>query len=508
MKKRLLCLLLCLLTLTGCSSRIITDDTPTATLPPAEAGSVPRGTDGLTYEATVPLSLPSADGSRLLTVYQRMTLDRSSVNARAVVEALLSYPGSDEVRRLGGDITLGLYGKNPVEVSGGICTVNLSASALSLSYSEYYTLCLSLASTLAQVDGITGVNVLVCDQPAGLDIAGYLPVGTVSAHPGEDLGALWELMDARRVPLGQNPTQVALSSTVTLYYPLADGTGVMPETRSITFSGQSPAQLASGLLSAMSAGSQTLEGVCAMPDITSMLTQLPTISEQADGSRMVTLYFTGGLENRLSLLGIEPMCFTASVVLTLTTFIPNVSSVCIVSGSTMMTSLYSRSLGALSFRDGVQRRSQYAALLRDQLTLYFAQDSRLTAVTRSAAYGTVNDPAQLLTLLSEGPTEAERQSGLSPVLPEGLDDSDLLGAAIEDGVLVLHLSERAANAIRSANRDGTHDEQLLCYSLVTTLCRAFGLNRCRFCFAGDAEESLGGSIYWRGEFLINAGMLN
>ena len=35
-------------------------------------------------------------------------------------------------------------------------------------------------------------------------------------------------MDARRVPLGQNASQVALSSTVTLYFPMADGTGVMP----------------------------------------------------------------------------------------------------------------------------------------------------------------------------------------------------------------------------------------------------------------------------------------
>lgn len=40
------------------------------------------------------------------------------------------------------------------------------------------------------------------------------------------------------------------------------------------------------------------------------------------------------------------------------------------------------------------------------------------------------------------------------------------------------------------------------------MCRAFGLNRCRFCFAGDEEENLGGNVYWRGDFLINAGMLN
>lgn len=277
-----LCLLLAgsVLLLSGCSTtKVIRDEgVPTSTLPPVRGESVPRGTTGLSYSASIPLSLPSVDGTGLITIYHPLTLDRSVCNARAVVEALIAYPDTDETRSLGGDVVLSLYGRNPVEVSGGVCTINLGASALELSYSEYYTLALSLAATLGQSMGITGVNLLVCDRPAGLDIAGYLPAGTVSAHPGEELGALWELMDARRVPLGQNASQVALSSTVTLYFPMADGTGVMPETRTITFSGQSPAQLASGLLSAMSAGAQSLEGACTMPDIASMLTQLPTTS--------------------------------------------------------------------------------------------------------------------------------------------------------------------------------------------------------------------------------------
>ena len=155
---------------------------------------------------------------------------------------------------------------------------------------------------------------------------------------------------------------------------------------------------------------------------------------------MITLSFTGGLENRLSLLGIEPMCFTAAVVLTLTSFIPNVSSVCIVSGSTMMTSLYSRSLGALSFRDGVQRRTQYTQLLRDQVTIYLSQDGILSPVTRTVAASTVNDPGQLLTLLSQGPNSDELAVNLTAVIPEGMTESDLLGATIEDGVLVLNFS--------------------------------------------------------------------
>ena len=42
----------------------------------------------------------------------------------------------------------------PVEISRGICTVNLSSSALQLSYSDYYKLSAALATTLCELDEI------------------------------------------------------------------------------------------------------------------------------------------------------------------------------------------------------------------------------------------------------------------------------------------------------------------------------------------------------------------
>lgn len=230
--RRLLCLLLCLMLplVTGCTTGEVDGqrDVPVSTLAPARAGLIPKGTQGLTWEADVSLFLPSLDGTRLLAVNRRMTLDRGSLNARTIVEALLSDWGDDRTRSLGGEVSLGLYGSNPVEVSAGICTVNMSASALMLSQKELYTLALSLAATLALQEDISGVNLLICDRPAGYDIAGYLPAGTVTAHPGEDLTALWELLDARKTALGEKASEKSLSATATLYYPLADGSGVMP----------------------------------------------------------------------------------------------------------------------------------------------------------------------------------------------------------------------------------------------------------------------------------------
>ena len=499
-----LCLLTAsLLLLGGCSSKV-TPTTSAVTLPPASSQyTTPYGTGDLTYEATVTLYLPSADGQSLLAEYVSLSLDRLSTGIEEVVSTLLAYPANSRVRSLGGGTALSLYGKNPVELSGGVCTVNLSSSALQLEHEELYTVCLSLAATLAAFRDVSYVNVLVCDQSVGLDVAGYLPVGAVTAHLGEELPTLWELMDARRTPLGESAADTPLSATATLYFPTADGTGIMPETRNITFSGQTPSQLASGLLTALSSGAQYLTEICTMPDITSLLTQEPVTSEQADGSRLITLHFTSDLESRLELIGIEPMCFTAAVVTTLTTFIPSVSSVCIVSGSTMMTSLYSRSLGSLTFHNGNQKRSQYIHLHREQVSVYLAQDGLLVPVTRTVAASDAESLPLYLVLLSEGPTQEEAARGITATVPSGWTEEDVLGMAVDGDTLLLHLTEKCALGITHSDQD----EQLLCYSLVTTLCRAANLKRVRFWFAGDIEQTLAGDLYWGGEFILNPGMI-
>ena len=438
--RKLLCILLCLALLTGCSSRV-TPATVASTLPPADpVYEAPHGTEGMAYTATVTLYLPSVDGSTLLAEYAEVELDRTQDCLSTVVEALLAHPGNSRVRSLGHGRALSLYGQDPVAVSGGICTVDLASAALQLEHEELYTVCLSIAATLGAFSDITHVNVLVCGQPVGLDIAGYLPVGAVSSQAGIELSTLWDMMSARATPLGQDASETPLSATATLYFPLADGTGIMPEARNITFAGQTPDRLASGLLSALSAGAQYLDGTSAMPDIAALMIKDPVTSEQADGSRLITLHFTQDLEGRLRLYGIEPLCFTAAVVYTLTTFIPSVSAVCIVSGETMMTNLYSRTLGNMTFRNGDQKRSQYSSLLREQVTIYLAQDGLLRPVSRTVAAASASDPSVLLSLLIEGPTVSEQAAGLEAVLPSTLSSSDLLGIAVADDTLLLNLS--------------------------------------------------------------------
>ena len=406
MKKRMLSLMLAisLLALSGCvpANPTVAPDTPTLA-PAASVYDAPMGDDGLSYTTTAVLYLPSRDRQSLLAQYATVELSHGVSSAETIVRTLLAFPSNDRVTSLGGAVTLGLYGPNPVEVAGNVCTVNLASSVLQLEYNDRYTVFLALASTLGELDNIRFVNVLVADQAIALDISGNLAAGSLTAHPGEELPVLWEQMDARRTPLGSDPAVQPLTATATLYFPLADGTGILPESRNLTFTGQTAQALTAGLLNALSEGAQYLEGTASMPDMNTILVSPPELSELAGGGRMITLHLAGDYADRLALLGIDRTDFIGSLVYTIQTFVPSVGAVRIYTGSSLMTSL-----DGLVFADGTQHRRQYAELLMDQVTIYLASENRLVPLNRTLPADMADDPRSLMALLMAGATNAER----------------------------------------------------------------------------------------------------
>ena len=503
--RKCLCLLLCLcvlVSLSGCTATARTPGTRVSvTLPPVVSHyEAPQDDSDLTKQSIVALYLPSRDGQRLLAQYAELPLRAGVSAAETVVRTLLAFPANADVTSLGGNVTIGLFGSHPVEVSGSVCTVNLSASTLQLDYDQRYTLFLALASTLGGVGDIRFVNVLIADQAASLDISGNLAAGSVTAHPGEELPVLWDQMDARRTPLGNDPAQQLLTSVATLYFPLADGSGFVPEARNLTFPGQTARQMTRGLLEALSAGAQFTEGTVQMPDVDGLMTQEPDVSELADGGRMVTLHFSSDLGARLSLIGLDVEAFVGSLAYTIMSYVPAVGAVRMYSGPTLITSLGSR-----SFADGVQRRRQYQDLLMDQTTIYLSSGDRLVPVLRSLPADAADDPRSLLALMMLGANETEQAAGIRSTLPAGMDASDVLGVSIVGDTMLLNLSPRFERLIRQAGPD---TERQLCYSMVSTLCRAMGLRRVQFFFDGQMPDTLGGSLSWSGEFLLNNALID
>ena len=151
-KRSLAALLGLTLLLGGCAStqRQITDSGVSATLPPAaQPYTAPVGDAALDYTAQVELMLPSRDHSRLLAQQLELTLNHGQHPAETVLRALFSFEANRQVDALGGDVRLQLAGVNPVEVSCGVCTVTLAASALQLDHPSMSRACPGLAATLA-----------------------------------------------------------------------------------------------------------------------------------------------------------------------------------------------------------------------------------------------------------------------------------------------------------------------------------------------------------------------
>ena len=504
MKKKFLCLALAsLLFLTSCSSTLSSGPSSTATLPPPVAsGEAPEDRSGLVRESVLALSLPSLDGEKLLSVVTHLETDAQEDPCTSVIQALLSYPGDDQVRSLS-SVPLHLSGRTPVEHSGQVCTVNLDSSAVSLEAEELYILALSLVSTLSQCTDVSVVNLLVNERPLGLDLTDNLPLGSVSAHPGVDLTTLWDQMNARKTPLGTTPADMPLTTSATLYFPLAGKSGLLPEVRSLTFAGQSLPQMARGILTALSSGPQYLTGMAQMPDLSSLLTQAPEVTELAGGGRLLTLYFVPEFISRMEFQNLDPVGLVGSMVMSLTTFLPAVSALRIYSGDTPITSLRSEDAGVMTLENGLLRRRLFQTRILSRARICVTDGARLHNLSITAAQDRIQDPGFLLRTLSQPPLGQE--DTWRSAVPDGFMESDLVGIALEGDTILLNLSAHAAALIR---RLSFQDQQLCCYALINTFCNAYGMRRLRFFFDSRVESDLGTDLFFGGEFMVNTILLD
>ena len=502
--------------LTGCQPSVPViagegTETAVATLaPPPLDYEPPIGDAGLDYETTATLFLPRVDGVRFIAQQVQIKLPIGRHGAETVLRELLSYPGNTLVQPLSKAVKLQLSGTNPVEVSRDVATVNLSTSANQLEPRELYTVCQAITNTLTEFGDIRYVNVLISGVQAGLDISATLPMGTLQRRTGEDLNALWEQADAQRVPLSEDASSRRLSTMVTLYFPAKLGTGILPEVRNVSFEGQTPPQLISGLLQELSRGAEYLGNVPAMPDLIKLMTDTPAMSETSGGGRKVTLRFSPDLNEALKDNGLTRSICMASLTYTLTTFLPNVTAVEVFIGEQQISEVTPSSIylpdSPIAFSRGLQQRSDYSAFLLSYCRLFFASDGgKLTAVNRPVPYYQAKNPRYLLLQLNEGPRAYDSNTGLGAVFPAGLADADLLGLGLAGQTMLVHLSDGFKAA--SSTLSGAAERQMI-YAIVNTLCENPVVSKVRFYVAGGQPETLAGEVYLPGEFLPAPGLVN
>ena len=495
--------LLMLALLTGCGREREEERAPAPRLSKPEVPWTAPDGDGTVGQARrATLYLRSVSGLQM--VPREIMLEAAELHnlVRTLTTVFLSAPGDGEVAPWGGERPLTFYGETPVEISGSICTVNLGTAALELSSSDFYMMCVGLATTLCSLDEISFVNVLVADQSVGLDVSGILPMGSLTAHPDENLPVLWEQMEAKRTPLGEEPARTPLSTMATLYYPLTDGRGIGCENRILNFPGQTPGQLAGGLLQAIGDVRKNQVGSAALPDLAEMMPYAPLTSELEEGGKLITLSFRREISELLEAWQTDFPCLAAAITMTLTTFMPGVSAVSLRVEDVPTTEL-NGDLGRITALGGLLRRGMFQSWLRGGATVYFSRDGQLKACLRPVDRQKTENPRALLSELMAGPTRREKNGGLEPVLPPELREDDVLGIAAEGDTLLVNLSESFRSAIQAW---GKEREALLCYSMINTLAMNCRMSRVCFFFEGEQRETIAGEIYWAGDFLFNPGL--
>ncbi len=487
--------------LSGCTGRVNEEKPASPTLAPAKVGyTAPDGDRTVRRAGNYTIYLPETNELQLTSRTVSLEEANLETTAETLVETLLEEFSS---RRGEGARALSLYrGKTP-EISGGICTVDLDPAALQLDYKEYYMLSVALATTLCSLNEINAVNVLAADQSAALDTTGTLAMGTLTAHPGENLPVLWEQMEAKRTPLGDDVSRTPLSAAATIYYPLTEGRGISCESRMMTFPGQTPNQMAEALLAAMSAAVRERSGKAELPGLEDYLLHMPVTSPLEDGGKLVTVSFRENISEMLDEWDTDRPCLIAATVCTLTTFIPGVTAVCVRVGDKPITEMSNDRYTTGTILGGLVRRNDAELFLTGSISVFFEKDGRLTVSEKPVERELADSPRVMLEALLEGPDRKERDSGIQATMPEAIHEDDILGIASEGDTLLVNLSEVVRSEIRSA---GPEKEALLCYSMVNTLCLNSGFRRVCFFFEGEQTETIAGEIYWGGEFMYNPGI--
>lgn len=510
MLKKMGLIALCLCLLTGCQSGVPVAYHSMRDMPEAQSiYEAPFGDAQMEYEARATLFLPRKDGGRLNALQETLKFSNARHGAETVVRALIAHPGSETLDPLGRGVELTLTGNNPVEVSRDVCTVNLGPSCRQLDARDFYILCQAITNTLTEFPDIQYVNILAAGNQVSLDVYGMLPVGTLSRRTSEDLNAIWNQAALSMLKAGEDAQTQRLTLPMTLYFPTQGGVGILPEVRTITFSGQTPDKIALGLVEAMSQGPQYVEDAPAIPRLAELLSQPPVVENiSSGGGRVAILRFESSLNEELLACDITRSSLMAGLTYTLTTCVPELSAVKVQIGSEWIESVTPISQyteqDMIRFEDGLQRRGDYASLLLGYAQLYFAREGRLVRVDREVPCYEIRNPRYLIAQLLQGSQTYDSVNRLTPVLPEGLSDADIMGFAVQGDTLLCHLSENFWQACKEVTAE---EERLMAYAMVNTLCASDSIKRVRFFFGGEQKSGWTDGVYWRGEFMKNTGIV-
>ena len=439
------------------------------------------------YEAT--LYYAASDGISLSPATRTLLVQSGETLLDVVLETLLDPTGGPaQVSVVPGDTRV-----ISREVSGALVTVDLSIDARNVqSEQELLRMYLAIAGTLLELEGVEGVNVLIGGREEGLL---GLPCG-VFTDVGEDVTTVWAQMQAEADRYLGN-AQGSVTRVAALYFPSEDGNWLVPETREVTFGEDGCAR---ALVDALCAGPAALSCARALSPTGTLLAGDPALTVTGEGERVLQLNLSGEALAAAEAGGVQMWQVCGALTLTLCSFYPELDAVRLnVDGVPVVEA--PRGDAILSFDESGLRRRDLSGYIGSVARLYLA-DAAGELVLREVAMsqGEALSPRALLAALFSMETAAAL-GAVSPV-PAALDETDILGVRVRDGVATVNLSARFYSACQDLDEVR---ERTAVYAIVNTLCGLSGVDGVRFLIEGESVETLTEYIYMRTTLLPNFG---
>ena len=492
--KRMLSLLLLLLVCLSLAACSVTKSSPQSSgspsalslpIPETNPPAAPYGdqTDNKVYRASIYYA--SSDGTVSMPSTRVLWINSHSSIERRLAEELLKTPGGDAmmVAPKGSRIA-------SVEAAGPVVTVNVIPS-MPLNDSETALIIEAMSKTLLEADGVEGVNTLISGRASEIN---HLPVGVIQ----ETNSAKAYLDEADHYALSAVMPET-MERVVALYYPSASENALLVNSAYVSLDMSKPAE---SILSALMQPPSIQNALTAIPSVDRLMEKDAVYSLTPSGERILNLYFTSDAMTALTESGHDRQMYLASIVLTLTSFLPETDGVTLTIGGKLVTEVPVKNAPNQKFPSGIMRRSDFAHLIGKNVPLYFADENGMLALeTRALPLAAADSPRARIVQLMEGP----KSSDLLSIFPDGLKNTDILGVSVSENIVLVNLS---ANAYRLAQSLTVQEEELFVYGLVNTLSEISGINGVRLYFDGVTGSYLTHRIHLTGVILPNPGRIS
>ena len=431
--------------------------------------------------------------------------------ARAAIELLLGGPSEES----------GLAAVAPEGMKLGFIEFSRNVSNIYLNYNgsqmeplQKYTLELAITNTVTDILDAEYVCIFYNGVQTGFSGAAAAPfvkhtgsvneaygrayakyIGTAEPEPvDEDEQTVQDGQDSEQNVDGQEapaetPAVVVKTSEMqyVLYFVSDEGGFILPEVRSITYTGEDyieaviqelivgPADNLA-MKSLLPAGFELLSPPVITDDrITLSLNKLPTTDDFADEDYEASY---------------------AALVYTVTSLLPGIVNIDITVLGQPITDFDS----AEKLADGMQRLDYYGYIGSSAPIYFNDKDSDLLlSVKRSMEQASTWSPEQRVFEILRGPLSSDTASAW-PVMPSGITYDDILSVKTFEDTVYVDLSENFREACQGMSG---RNEMLLVYSIVNTLTSMDGVNKVQFLIEGQQAEELAGTLCIADPFIKN-----